>query len=161
MNKEEMQENFNKALTLYKAGQYDAALPIFETLAEYDHAGAIYYLTKGRYKKWISKIKHSIIIENLQKAADKGITDAEYDMGGCLMLGEVIEADYDKAFKYFQKAAGKGHTEAQVDLAFCYEKGSGVPQDYTKAAHWYEKAAAQGDSYAQEMLNELKSKGKI
>ena len=161
MEQKEIDKKFNEAVTFFKTKKYDKALPLFEDLAKLDHAGAKYYLISHPFWNWASKIDIKTRLIWLQKAADEGITDAEYDLGACYMLGETIKADYEKAAAYFLRAAEKGNVKAQADLAFCYSKGGGVPLDYTKASYWYGKAAEQGDSFSQDMLDKLKSEGKI
>jgi TPR repeat protein len=122
MDNEETKKNFDEAVSLYNSGRYDEALPLFEALAEQEHAGACYYLTKcnrSGYRDWAAKTEITQRLEWLSKAAEQGIADAQYDLGGCYMVGSTIKFDYVKAIEWFRKAADQGHKEALEDLAWC------------------------------------------
>jgi TPR repeat protein len=163
MDNEETKKKFDTAVSLYKEERYDEALPLFVALAEQEHAGACYYLTschRSGYREWSGKTNITKRLEWLRKAAEHGIADAQYDLGGVYMIGKTMEADYKKAAEWFHKAAEQGNKKAYGDLGFCYEKGAGVSQDFAKAAEWYQKAADQGDTFAKECLDKVKQKQK-
>jgi TPR repeat protein len=159
MNNEETKKKFDEAVSLYNDEHYDEALPLFEALAAQEHAGARYYLI-SHYRYWAQKTEPATRLEWLYKAAEQGIAAAQYDLGGCYMVGSVIKADYQKAAEWFRKAADQGYKKAYAELAFCYERGAGVAQDYAQAAEWYQKAAEQGDTFAKDCLDKLRQKQK-
>jgi TPR repeat protein len=118
MDSEETKNKFDIAVSLYNSGRYDEALPHFEALAEQEHAGARYYLISHHRWKWAQKTAPATRLEWLQKAAEEGIAAAQYDLGGCYMVGTVVKADYEKAEEWFRKAAAQGHKGAMDDLKF-------------------------------------------
>ena len=53
------------------------------------------YYSKNDYKK---------MIEWYEKAADKGNTDAMYNLGFCYEYGKGVDIDYKKAVEWFKKS---------------------------------------------------------
>ena len=88
-------------------------------------------------------------------AAEKGIPEAQYNLGYCYSNGEGVEKDTVEAVKWFRKAAEKGMPEAQYKLGYCYLNGKGVEKDMVEAVKWFRKAAKQGHTKAREALKEL------
>src|SRR3989344_196759 len=92
----------------------------------------------------------------LQKQANSGDADAQFNLGVMYNKGEGVPEDAAKAVEWFQKAAAQGHDKAQLALGLIYEDGGeGVSKDAAKAAEWWEKAAAQEDARTQAMLGEM------
>jgi len=87
-----------------------------------------------------------------QKAAEKGNSWAQVELGQCYLEGRGVNKSEEEAFKLFKKAAEQGDVYAQGRLGLCYEEGEGVSQDYKEAVRWYTKAAEQGDEFAQTKL---------
>jgi hypothetical protein len=94
-----------------------------------------------------------------RKAAEQGLSDAQYNLAGAYSDGEGVPLDYAQATIWFRKAADQGDAGAQLNLGAAYEVGQGVPQDYAQAAVWYRKAAEQGDAEAQFFLGLLYDDG--
>ena len=84
-----------------------------------------------------------------RKAAEKGIAEAQFELGVCYHYGEGVAQDFVKATYWYRKAAKQGYSNAQYNLGNRYYKGEGVKQNYSKAVHWWLKSAKQGYSYAQ------------
>ncbi|EFC50852.1 predicted protein [Naegleria gruberi] len=85
------------------------------------------------------------------KAAEKGDTTAQFNVGAFFEEGKGVQQDYVKAFEWYLKAAEKGDTDAQFVIGCIYRKGAGVEQDDVKAFEWYLRAAEKG--YARAQLN--------
>lgn len=83
-----------------------------------------------------------------RKAADKGNTDAQTNLGLMYAEGRGVELNNLEAARWYRKAAEAGNARAQYALALMYHLGQGVSQDYADAIHWYESAARQGDANA-------------
>ena len=79
-----------------------------------------------------------------RKAAEQGVTRAQYDLGMMYVMGKGMETDEQQAAVWFRKAAEQGDAEAQYNLGVKYEGGQGVPQDYKLAYIWFSVAAANG-----------------
>lgn len=80
----------------------------------------------------------------LQKAADQGHTDAQYNLGFAHRAGNGVPINFEQALIWYRLAAEGGSTKAQRDIALMYESGAGVPLDQEQAFFWYQKAAEQG-----------------
>lgn len=83
-------------------------------------------------------------IETLQKSAEEGDAEAQYQLG----LYYAFDDDA-KSVEYYIKAAEQGHAAAQCNLATCYSGGRGVAQNYQKALQLYSMSAEQGYANAQ------------
>ncbi|MBQ5816198.1 MAG: sel1 repeat family protein [Oscillospiraceae bacterium] len=90
--------------------------------------------------------------ELYQKAAKKGYTSAESNLGTLYLLGRGVEKNPEKAFQLFQSAADKGNTGAEYRLALCYEKGWGVEPCEDAAVEYYKKSADKGFTKAEYSL---------
>jgi len=85
----------------------------------------------------------------LEKAAEKGHAEAQYELGRLYFHGHGVSQDLTKAAEWTRKAAEQGVAEAQFNLGASYYNGDGVSQDYSKAVEWFRKAAEQGVARAQ------------
>jgi TPR repeat protein len=86
----------------------------------------------------------------------------------CLLNGDGVDEDAEKASEFFQMAAEQDMAQAQVSeenfslsnfqymLGFCHEMGQGVPKDFKKAYFLYTKAAEQGVRIAGEGAKRIK-----
>jgi TPR repeat protein len=79
----------------------------------------------------------------LERAAEHGNIEAQYEFGNALREGFGIVQDYERAAKWLQMAAERGNADAQYALGQMYRAGMGVPTDNEKAYMWFNLAAAQ------------------
>jgi TPR repeat protein len=123
----------------------EKGMQLLRQAAERGHIAAAYRLgtinyTKRNYKeaeKW------------LLKAADGGLTEAQYIVGlmywdGQDKDGQGLTQDREKAEKWFRKAANEWDANAQYRLGTLYDDAPGHVHDYAVAVSWYRKAAEQG-----------------
>ena len=96
---------------------------------------------------------------SLQKKAEQGDSNAQYDLGLAYAGGKGVPQDYKEAVKWVRLAAEQGNEKAQYAMAACYAKGAGVPQDYKEAAKWVRLAAEQGDAAAQYNMGSCYARG--
>lgn len=91
--------------------------------------GYLYYAGIGTKKKLKKAIKL------LQIAIQKGIIDAQYDLGNCFIeIGET-----KKGFKCFKEAAKKGNLKAQYYMAVSYILGTdGIERNTNKAMQYFQ-----------------------
>ena len=87
--------------------------------------------------------------------AQRGVAEAQYNVGVLLLTGHGVEVDERRAAEWFTKAALQGDREACFNLGALYAEGRGVPKDLKIAANFYREAADQGFSPAKERLKEL------
>lgn len=92
----------------------------------------------------------------LRKAAEAGLADAQYNLGGYYKVGCGVQQDFKEAFEWFKKAADQGFFGGQYELGVLYGYGAGTEKDLDQAEYWTAKAAGQGFSKAQEFLEEIK-----
>src|SRR5215831_5109155 len=78
-------------------------------------------------------------IRELEAAANRGDTKAQFQVGRAYLKGEGVPKNFDQAFIFLDKAAAQGDPEATGFLAVIYERGLGKPQDLAKALELYRK----------------------
>ena len=93
------------------------------------------------------------------RAAQKGSSEAQFNLGAMYQLGRGVEQDCTQAVYWYRKAAEQGDAGAQFSLGAMYTKGLGVKRDQTEAFNWYRKAAEQGHAGAQFNLGLMYEKG--
>jgi hypothetical protein len=96
-------------------------------------------------------------LADLQRLADQGDADAQWQMGVRYHNGEDVPHNDAQAMQWFLRAAEKGHVTAQATLGAYYWAGRGVPQDLSKAYFWSALALAQGDENSKSRLQGLAS----
>jgi len=94
---------------------------------------------------------------HVQKAAEQGDADAQYDLATMYHNGEGVPQNYTEAMKWYKKAAEQGYVDAQYDLALMYLKGEGVSQDYIEGYVWASIASAKGKKDAKQYLTVIES----
>ncbi|MFK8300675.1 hypothetical protein ACI762_08130 [Capnocytophaga canimorsus] len=105
------------------------------------------YDAEALYKQALShslKNEHEKAFELFLESANKGHSEAQYDLGEAYYSGIGISKDYNEAVKWYRKAAEQGHSRAQYNLGEAYYSGIGISKDYNEAVKWYGKAAEQG-----------------
>ncbi|MFG4619184.1 tetratricopeptide repeat protein, partial [Acinetobacter baumannii] len=93
-----------------------------------------------------TNIKNNIDLTDIQSKAEKGDSEAQYNLGVMYAEGyKDIQADILKAIEWYTLSANQGYVNAQYNLGLLYKGNEYIKPDYVKAKYWYEKAAAQGD----------------
>jgi len=87
-----------------------------------------------------------------QKAANKGVSQAQYELGLVYMSGEGVSKNYNEGVSWLKKAAEQGHAQAQYNLSLAYYKGNGVAKSSTQSINWLTKSAEKGYEKAQNEL---------
>src|SRR5512141_2926323 len=96
----------------------------------------------------------------IQPLADKGLPEAQFNLGLMYYNGHGVPQDDTEALKWYRRAADQGHEGSQSNLGVMYENGQGVLQDYVEAARWYRRAAEQGEATAQANLADMYAFGR-
>lgn len=93
-------------------------------------------------------------IENLQREAESGNADAQYELGEDYYFGrEGLRVNHKETARLHILAANQGHREAQYSAGIFYEFGrDGVEQNMEEAAGLYKLAAEKGHLQAQGRL---------
>lgn len=95
----------------------------------------------------------------LRFAAEKGVVEAQLDLGNALAEGDVFQQNYIEAAKWLEKAARQGNAEAGNKLGILYLQGRGVPLDKELAFTWFRLAAEAGSDDAMFNLGNRYLKG--
>jgi uncharacterized protein len=82
----------------------------------------------------------------LEKAAQGGFGEAQYDLALRSLRGDGMPHDERLALAWLTKAASQHHVLAEFVLGLLYSQGTAVSQDFNSAAHWYREAVH--DNYA-------------
>ncbi|MDQ0325075.1 localization factor PodJL [Rhodopseudomonas julia] len=101
----------------------------------------------------------SIGSEKLRRAAETGVTEAQFEVAVRYAEGRGVASDQATAVAWYERAARGGLAPAQYRLGSIYEKGRGVPKDIDKALSWYGKAADAGNVKAMHNLAVLYAEG--
>ena len=91
-------------------------------------------------------------IKMLVGAAQKGSTEAMYNLSVCYEFGHGVEKNHDEANRWCRAAAEQGHAEAAYVLGRAYFLGEGMTENRAEACKWYLKAAKGGSATAQQAL---------
>ena len=83
-------------------------------------------------------------LRELEKLAEQGDMNAQYDLAMTLIYGDGGEADNIRAAGLLEEAATQGHREAAYQLGVCYHYGHGVDVDLRTAYQLYLRSAMQG-----------------
>ena len=90
------------------------------------------------------------VAERIQKLAESGDAEAQFELGNCYAQGNGVEQSMTDAIEWYCKAAEQGNADAQYHLGVIY--GNGLAADMNQAVKWYQKAAEQGHADAQYCL---------
>ncbi|RHZ84319.1 hypothetical protein Glove_83g87 [Diversispora epigaea] len=86
------------------------------------------------------------------KAAEKGFSMAQHNLGDCYETGYGIDRDEVKAFEWFKKASENDYADSQYRLGKRFYEGCGTKKDIVNAIYWLKKAKENGNTYANELL---------
>ena len=94
------------------------------------------------------RTNHSNDLENLQRRAEQGDAEAMYLLGRMYHIGELVEADDEKAMLLYRRANALGYPLAANNIGALYDD-IGEPE---KAVEWFEQGIHQGDKRAETNL---------
>jgi TPR repeat protein len=79
-----------------------------------------------------------------QKAAIKGMPEAQYNVGLRFLHGNGTEQNHFNAAEFFRMASMQNFQLAQINLATMYVEGRGVKKNLDEARQLFEKVAGKG-----------------
>ena len=94
-----------------------------------------------------------------ERAADKGLTPAQFHYASLLEKGLGVKKDIAQARRLYLAAATKGNSKAMHNLAVLYAEGVDGKPDYAIAVQWFRKAAQHGIADSQYNLGVLCARG--
>jgi len=80
-----------------------------------------------------------------QQAADKGHSEAQFNLGRLYSTGTGVKRDEEQAARWVSASAAQGYAPAQADLGARYAGGNGVAKDDRRAYFWLTLAFLHGD----------------
>ena len=95
----------------------------------------------------------------LQRLADQGDAQAQFNYAVMLYHGEGGHKDLAGARDYFQRAADQGHADAQHNYMVMLCNGEGGDSDLAVARDYFQQAADQGHAEAQNNYASMLAKG--
>ena len=98
---------------------------------------------------------HGVERSVYEAAAEKGIAEAQSNLGECLYKGEGCEKNLEEAVKWLRASADQDHGKAQYYLALCLIHGEGCPKDSAEGLIWLRRAAEGGYHEARRLLGRL------
>lgn len=149
-------DDFDDALALYQAGDFEAARSRLDPLAEQGDPraelaiGRIYHLGQG-----VEQSDEKALYW-FQRAADAGLANAQYYLGVMYATGSGTDVDHAAAARWLLAAAEQGDPRAQFGLGSLYLRSDDVDGD---GVPWIEKAARAGFADAQYVLGSLYAAG--
>lgn len=75
-----------------------------------------------------------------EKAAQKGVSSAQYNFAIQIIHDRCEVGNRKKAFHWLLEASKQGNSQAQYDLAIMYEEGDGVEKNVDEAIYWLQKS---------------------
>ncbi len=93
------------------------------------------------------------------EAAEKGLAEAQFNVGECYAAGIGVEADMYQARAWYERAAEQGQAPALYALGQLQEHDSPDPDGLVDAGRWYRQAAKIGHPGAQVALDRLDAAG--
>ena len=138
-------EDFNEAVTAYKAGDYQKAFGLYKALAEKGVAEAQFNLGVMHDNGEGTPQDFTKAIQWYGKAAEQNYAWAQFSLGWMYDTGKGgVPQNHFRAFHWYTKAATQGNDWAQFYLGRMYHLGHGVSKDYVKAYAWRSVATRQG-----------------
>lgn len=109
--------------------------------------------------QYINKYK-MMKAKELSDLAEKGDTEAMYELGKKLYAGKGVAKSYEKAMRAFEEGAEKGHVGCCYELGTMLVGGIGCEADDARAAEMFRKAADGGDVHAMFELGAMYAQGR-
>lgn len=108
-------------------------------------------------KLYMTRDDQILAREAWQTLADGGDTQARYELGEMLRLGQGGKEDFARAFKQYRLAALKDQRMAQYRMGMMRQEGLGAPRNRIHAYAWYSLAATEGMKEALAALNDVEA----
>jgi TPR repeat protein len=128
-------QHVSQAKQAFQSDDYKTMLEHLK-LALSDHNPEAEYWTACAYRYGLGVDQNDAIAAFwLQKAADHGVADAQFEMSQSFYDGIGVKSDLNQAYHYLHQAATNNHPKAQYKLAMLYYRESAYPDAHT---NWQE-----------------------
>jgi TPR repeat protein len=132
----------------FQAGDNQAAVKLFSTLADKNNPIAQYWLAHMTELGLGVPRDPTKAIDLYKKAAGQNVDAAELRLGEMYLHGNLVPPDFAQAKTYLEKAAHQGDPRAAMLLGQMYRVGIGMTADPTQAYAWSEVATLEGSAFA-------------
>jgi TPR repeat protein len=132
----------------FQAGDNQAAIALFGSLADKNNASAQYWLAHMTELGLGMPRDPAKAVELYKKAAGQGLDAAELRLGEIYLDGDLVTPDFAEAKIYLEKSAYQGDAHAAMLLGQMYRIGLGVTAQPTEAYAWSEVGALEGNALA-------------
>lgn len=131
-----------------KAGDYKAAVTLFEKLADNGNPLAQYWVAHMTELGLGMPRDPAKAVELYKKAAAQDVAAAELRLGEIYPHGDLVLPDFAQAKTYLEKAAYHGGPRAAMLLGQMHHDGIGMPVNQVEAYAWSEVATIEGSAFA-------------
>jgi TPR repeat protein len=131
-----------------KAGDYKAAVTLFEKLADNGNPLAQYWVAHMTELGLGMPRDPAKAVELYKKAAAQDVAAAELRLGEIYLHGDLVLPDFAQAKTYLEKAAYHGGPRAAMLLGQMHHDGIGMPVNQVEAYAWSEVATIEGSAFA-------------
>ncbi|KAI8885484.1 HCP-like protein [Backusella circina FSU 941] len=104
---------------------------------------------------------HYRAIQWYEKAAEKGLRNAQRNLGILYQKSRTLQNKYEAGFRLFLKSACQDDPVAQYLVGLAFEFGRGVEQNTYEAFNWFERSAKNRNKDAQFRLAKFYREGKV
>ena len=106
--------DFDKGMTAYRSGDYQAALAEWRPLAELGHATAQYNLGLMYAQGMGVPHDYAMAAAWYRRAAEQGLATAQYNLGVMYELGRGVARDLVRTYVWYELAAFNGTKQSQT-----------------------------------------------
>lgn len=96
-------------------------------------------------KEYLMKKDFKSAFPLLQRAAEMGVPEAQYNLGLCYQEGIQTEKNDSIANHWYLKSAEQGWTDSQFKISFSYATGRGIEVNAERTFYWTHKCAEKND----------------
>lgn len=97
-------------------------------------------------------------IATIRLQAEKGLANAQYNLGRMYELGIKLPADKKSAMEWYEKAAKQHYPNAEYRMGISLLYGTGVKRDESAGKRWLALAAKHGHFVAKNMMSEMRDR---
>ncbi|KAG9295416.1 hypothetical protein G9A89_013445 [Geosiphon pyriformis] len=142
-----IQQNHKKALECFEKGAAGGNRESIFMLGVY--ASTVYPTLDN-------KPDQELAFKHFEAAAQKGLPEAQYNVGERYVKGKGVEKNISRAAEYWKMAAFQGFQLAQANLGRMYHEGHGVKQDLNLAKEYYVQAIQRGGAIGEKAISQLR-----
>jgi TPR repeat protein len=118
---------------------------LFEGEQQYRRGCESLYGTNGFGEKG-GYLSERLGFSQLKQSADSGHSDAQFQVGRCLLSGRGCSEDKADGRVYLERSASAGNSSAESEFGRCLQFGYGGAEDKALAAEYFRRSANRGNA---------------